>query len=57
VKEVGILLSVHCEYSEWAKQAKQVLDLTGAQDIGSSGEAKADFASTDRPHHRKRPHL
>jgi hypothetical protein len=45
----GILLSVHCDNSEWEKQAKQILENTGAQDVAARGEANADFAKTDRP--------
>ena len=49
VKEGGILLSVHCDDSKWVKHAKDVLGRTGAEDISSSGEAKADFQKTDKP--------
>src|ERR1051326_1529020 len=49
VKEGGILLSVHCDDSEWTKRAKEVLERTGAEDISSTGEAKADYAKTDKP--------
>jgi len=49
VKQGGILLSVHCDNSDWVKRAKQILESTGAQDISSSGEASADFGATDKP--------
>ena len=49
VKDGGILLSVHCDSSEWTKRAKEILENTGAQDISSTGEASADFAKSDRP--------
>jgi len=49
VKDGGILLSVHSDDSAWTKRAKAVLERTGAQDIASTGEAKADYASTDKP--------
>ena len=49
VKEGGILLSVHCDDSNWTKRAKEILERTGAQDVSSSGEAKADFQKTDKP--------
>ena len=52
IKEGGILLSVHCDKSDWVKKAEQVLKRTGAQDIASSGEASADFAKSDRPEQR-----
>jgi hypothetical protein len=49
VRQGGILLSVHSDNSEWTKRAKEILEHTGAQDISSTGEAKADFAKTDVP--------
>ena len=49
IKEGGILLSVHSDDSEWTDRAKKILELTGADDISSSSEAKADYAVTDRP--------
>jgi hypothetical protein len=48
VKDGGILLSVHCDNSEWTKRAKQVLEHTGAQDVSSTGEAKSDDATVER---------
>jgi hypothetical protein len=48
VKDGGILLSVHCDNSEWTKQAKQILEYTGAQDISSTGEASSDDATVNR---------
>lgn len=38
VKDGGILLSVHCDDSEWVKRAKQILENTGGTDIASAGE-------------------
>lgn len=49
VKEGGILLSVHCDNADWKKRAMDILRQTGAADIGSEGESKADFASSDKP--------
>ena len=49
VKEGGILLSVHCDDSNWTKRAKEILERTGAQDVSSSGVAGADFQKTDKP--------
>jgi len=46
VKDGGILLSVHSEDSDWTRRAKDILRRTGAQDIASSVEAKADQTST-----------
>lgn len=49
IKEGGILLSVHCDNSDWTSKAKQLLKETGGEDISSTGEASADFAKTDKP--------
>jgi hypothetical protein len=49
IKEGGILLSVHCDDSDWTKRAKDILERTGAQDVASTGEAHADFDKSDRP--------
>jgi len=49
IKEGGILLSVHCDSADWEKRAIEILKQTGAGDIGAQGEAKADFASSDKP--------
>lgn len=52
VKHGGILLSVHCDDSNWTKKAKDILEHTGAEDVSSTGEAGADFAKTDKPMRR-----
>ena len=52
VSKGGILLSVHCDNSEWVKMAKDTLEETGAESISSSGESAADMAKTDRPFRR-----
>jgi len=52
VKNGGILLSIHCDDAEWVKRAKEVLKQTGADDISSSGEARADYAVSDQPAYR-----
>ncbi len=49
IKEGGVLLSVHCDNSDWVKNAKSLLERTGARDISSSGEASADFEKSDKP--------
>jgi Alternative complex III, ActD subunit len=49
IKDGGILLSVHCDNSDWTKRAKDILEHTGAQDVASTGEAAADFDKSDRP--------
>jgi hypothetical protein len=53
IKEGGILVSVHCDNSEWVKRAKEVLKSSGAEDVSSSGEASADYAESDKPYARK----
>jgi hypothetical protein len=49
VKDGGILLSVHCDSSDWTKKAKEILERTGGDDVSSTGEASADFSTSDRP--------
>jgi hypothetical protein len=49
IKSGGVLLSVHCDDSEWTKKAKNVLKATGAEDVSSTGESSADFSKSDRP--------
>jgi len=49
IKEGGILLSVHCDDSNWTAKAKQILLRTGAQDVASTGEAAADWQKSDKP--------
>lgn len=49
IKQGGVLLSVHCDNSDWVKEAKEVLQQTGADDISSTGEATADYAVSDKP--------
>jgi hypothetical protein len=46
----NILLSVHCDDSEWTKKAKDLLTRTGAEDVSSAGEKAGDFDNTDKPH-------
>jgi len=49
IKNGGILLSVHCDSSEWTSRAKEILKNAGAEDVSSTGEASADFSKTDKP--------
>ena len=55
VKSGGILLSIHCDDSEWVKKAKDILSHTGAEDISSTAEASADYATSDKPLPRYAP--
>jgi hypothetical protein len=43
VREGNVLVSVHCDSSEWITRAKDMLKKTGAKDVASAGEAKADI--------------
>jgi hypothetical protein len=49
IKKGGILLSVHCDNSEWTSKAKDILERTAADDVSSTGEASADYARSDKP--------
>jgi hypothetical protein len=49
IREGGILLSVHCDSQEWVKRAKDILQRTGAQDVGVEGEKPGDYANADKP--------
>jgi len=48
INKGGMLLSVHSDNSEWVTRAKEILKSTGAEDISSTGEAKAEDKV---PHH------
>ena len=43
IREGGYLVSVHCDDAEWAARAKEVLQSTGAQDVVTTWEARADY--------------
>jgi hypothetical protein len=49
IKNGGILVSVHCEDSEWVEKAKDLLRHTGAEDVSAATESSADYAESDRP--------
>jgi hypothetical protein len=49
IKEGRVLLSVHCDNSDWVKRANNVLERTGAENIASTGEAGPDYAKPDKP--------
>jgi hypothetical protein len=42
IKAGGILLSVHADDKDWKNKAKEILERTGAEDIGDKGESKSD---------------
>jgi hypothetical protein len=47
-----ILVSVHCDDSEWTGEAKEILRESGAEDVSTASEAAADFDASDRPRPR-----
>ena len=49
VREGGILVSVHCDNSEWVGRAQDILERTGATNTASAGENSADYAASDKP--------
>ncbi|MEO8595749.1 MAG: DUF3341 domain-containing protein [Candidatus Solibacter sp.] len=49
VRKGGILVSVHCDNSDWVSRAKDILKTCGAEDIGAADEASGDYAKTDKP--------
>jgi hypothetical protein len=44
IREGGILLSIHCDNSEWVAKAKQLLRESGAEDVAAAGEQPADLS-------------
>ena len=61
IRSGGVLVSVHCDDSSWAYKGKVILQETGAEGVSSTGEAKADFAKSDKPlprrHARRESHV
>jgi hypothetical protein len=47
VKNGGILVSVHCDNSDWVDKAKNVFKEAGAEDISSAGEKGASTHGVD----------
>jgi len=54
IRDGGVLVSVHCDSSDWVKRAKEILERSGGQDIASASEKSGDFANADKPHPRVR---
>ncbi|HEY2646129.1 MAG TPA: hypothetical protein VGI34_04120, partial [Candidatus Acidoferrales bacterium] len=44
----GILLSVHCDTSEEIREAKEILERTGGEDVSSTGESSVDASKSGR---------
>ena len=49
IRQGSILVSVHCDNSDWVSRAKDILKNTGAEDVASAGEASSDYGKTDKP--------
>jgi len=47
VKDGGILVSAHCDDSDWVTKAKDVLQASGAEDISSAGEKAVSSHGVD----------
>jgi tetrahydromethanopterin S-methyltransferase subunit C len=54
VKDGGILVSVHCDDSDWTDKAKDVLERTGANDVSSAGEKSVSTHGVADPPARPR---
>jgi hypothetical protein len=54
IREGGILVSVHCDSSDWVRRCKEVMVDTGGQDIAAADEKHGDFANADKPMPRQR---
>jgi hypothetical protein len=52
VRQGGILVSIHCDNSEWVEKATDILKQTGGEDVASAGESVSDYGKTDKPIHR-----
>jgi hypothetical protein len=52
VKNGGILVSVHCDDSDWVKKAEDILKHHGAEDISSAGEKAASTHGVETMHAR-----
>jgi len=49
VRRGDILVSVHCDNSQWARKAMAILKRAGAEDISVTGKATPDYISSSRP--------
>jgi TusA-related sulfurtransferase len=43
IREGGYLISVHCDDSNWAKRAEEILEATGGHDVVKTAEASPDY--------------
>jgi hypothetical protein len=54
IRDGGVLVSVHCDSSDWVKRGKEILEQTGGQDIAAESEKTGDYANHDKPAPRVR---
>lgn len=52
IRQNGILLSVHCNTSDEIKEAKEIMEQTGGENVSSSGESSGDTMKPGRDFHR-----
>jgi hypothetical protein len=52
VKDGGILLSVHCDDSDWADKAKTILEESGAESVSSTKESSSHTGSEEKPYQK-----
>ena len=43
IREGGYLISVHCDDSQWAKRAEEILEATGGRDVVKTSESEPDY--------------
>lgn len=49
VRAGGILVSVHCDDDQWERRGREILKQTGAEDISTASEGRADAPSAPPP--------
>jgi hypothetical protein len=49
MKNGGILVSVHCDSSDWVSKARDILKAAGGEDIASAGEKAAGTHGVEPP--------
>jgi hypothetical protein len=53
IKEGRVLISVHCDNSEWVHRAKILMERAGGQHVSSKTESSSDYVPSARPHVRQ----
>lgn len=54
IRDGGVLVSVHCDNSDWVRRAKEVMVHAGGRSIGTEAEKSGDFGNADKPMPRAR---